>query len=72
MNPWAEPFEKFFSEYSEQALMFIKKSFQTTALVWIPSLGKKPDLQSGKNRFAMEKAIRSGLKNIALRAGLKG
>ena len=39
--------------------MFIKNSFQTTALIWIPSLGKKPDLQSGKNRFAMEKAIQT-------------
>ena len=54
--------------------MFIKNSFQTTALVWIPSLGKKPDLQSGKNRFAMEKAIqtRRFKENIALRAGWKG
>ena len=42
MNPWAEPFEKFLSEYSEQAPIFIKNSFQTTALVWILSLGKKP------------------------------
>ena len=56
MNPWAEPFERNFNEHSEQALMFIKNSFQTTALTWILSLGKKPDLQSGKNRFAMEKA----------------
>ena len=57
MNPWAEPFERNFNEHSEQALMSIKNSFQTTALTWIQSLGKKPDLQSGKNRFAMEKAI---------------
>ena len=49
MNPWAEPFERNFicplkgilSEHSEQALMFIKNSFQTTALTWILSLGKK-------------------------------
>ena len=32
MNPWAEPFEKNFFEHSEQALMFIKNSIQTTAL----------------------------------------
>ena len=32
MNPWAEPFEKNFFEHSEQALMFIQKSFQTTTL----------------------------------------
>ena len=57
MNPWAEPFERNFNEHSEQALMSIKNSFQTTALTWILSLGKKSDLQSGKNRFAMEKAI---------------
>ena len=56
--------------------MFIKNSFQTTALTWILSLGKKPDLLSGKNRFAMEKpsghfdhADRE--KNIALRDGLR-
>jgi len=29
------------SELSEQALRFIKNSFQTTALTWILSLGKK-------------------------------
>jgi len=29
------------SEHSEQALKFIKNSFQTTALTWILSLGKK-------------------------------
>jgi hypothetical protein len=29
------------SEHPEQALMFIKNSFQTTALTWILSLGKK-------------------------------
>ena len=55
MNPWAEPFEKIFFEHSEQAQMSIKNTFQTTALTWILSLRKKPDLQSGKNRFAMEK-----------------
>ena len=36
MNPWAEP-----SEHSEQAPTFIKNFFQTTALLWILSLGKK-------------------------------
>ena len=55
MNPWAEPFKGILSEHSEQALMFIKNSFQTTALVWILSLGKKLSLQLRKNRFAMEK-----------------
>jgi len=29
------------SEHTEQAPMFIKNSFQTTALTWILSLGKK-------------------------------
>ena len=37
--------------------MFIKILFKQLRWIWIPSLGKKPDLQSGKNRFAMEKAI---------------
>ena len=32
MNPWAEPFERNFNEHSEQALMSIKNSFQTTTL----------------------------------------
>ena len=59
MNPWAEPFERNFNEHSEQALMSIKNSFQTTALLWILSLGKKLSLQLRKNRFAMEKAIQT-------------
>ena len=37
-------------------MMFIENSFQTTALLWILSLGKKLSLQLRKNRFAMEKA----------------
>jgi len=36
-------------------------------LTWILSLGKKPDLQSGKNRFAMEKAIQTGYWTLDLR-----
>ena len=50
MNPWAGPLKGILSEHPEQALMFIENSFQTTALLWILSLGKKPDLLSGKNR----------------------
>ena len=41
MNPWAEPLKGILSEHSEQALMFIENSFQTTALTWILSLDKK-------------------------------
>jgi len=40
------------SEHSEQAPMFIKNSFQSTALTWILSLGKKLSLQLRKNRTA--------------------
>jgi hypothetical protein len=62
------------SEHSEQALMFIKNSFQTTALKWILSLGKKLSLQLRKNRTAcLIKSHPDGdLKNVALRAGFKG
>ena len=56
MNPWAGPLKGILSEHPEQALMFIENSFQTTALTWILSLGKKLSLQLRKNRFAMEKA----------------
>ena len=35
------PLKGILSEHPEQALMFIKNSFQTTALTWILSLGKK-------------------------------
>ena len=47
------------SEYSEQALMFIKNSFKTTALGMdsIP-WGKAKFSEFGKNRFAMEKTCR--------------
>ena len=55
-------------------MMFIENSFQTTALTWILSLGKKLSLQLRKNRFAMEKPSghfdhADGEKNIALCAG---
>jgi hypothetical protein len=48
------------SEHSEQAPIFIKNSFQTTALIWILSLWKKPNSPSlGKTALrAMEKAMR--------------
>ena len=49
------PLKGILSEHSEPALMFIKNSFQTTALTWILSLGKKLSLQLRKNRFTMEK-----------------
>ncbi len=51
-----------------------KNLFKQLRWIWILSLGKKPDLQSGKNRFAMEKVIRTRRfkENIALRAGWKG
>jgi len=62
------------SEHPEQALMVINNSFQTTALTWILSLGKKLSLQLRKNRTAcLGKSHPDGdLKNIALRAGFKG
>ena len=72
MNPWAEPFERNFNEHSEQALMSIKILFKQLRWTWIQSLRKKPDLQSGKNRFAMEKAIRTGYWTLDLRCQTLG
>ena len=49
------------SEHPEQALMLIKNSFQTTALTWILSLGKKLSLQLRKNRTACLVKSHAGL-----------
>ena len=50
------PLKGILSEHSEQAPIFIKNSFQTTALIWILSLWKKPNSPSlGKTADAMEK-----------------
>ena len=66
------------SEHTEQAPMFIKNSFQTTALTWILSLGKKFKLSEFEEKpLTLWKKLSTwischsdeGLKNIALRAG---
>ena len=48
------PLKGILSEHPEQALMFIKNSFQTTALTWILSLGKK----LGKRQSKIAKKLR--------------
>ena len=68
MNPWAEPFERNFNEHSEQALMSIKNSFQTTTLDMDSIPWEKAKFSEfGKNRFAMEKAIQTGYWTLDLR-----
>ena len=49
------------SEHSEQAPIFIKNSFQSTALIWILSLGKKFKLYEfeEKPRCALIKKLQS-------------
>ena len=70
MNPWAEPFERILSEHSEQALMFIENSFQTTALIGFYPLRKSPPLRCGeKPHCVLYKKPSGRFENIALRAG---
>jgi hypothetical protein len=40
--------KEFLSEHSEQALMFIENSFQTTALIGFYPLRKSPPLRCGE------------------------
>ena len=47
------PLKGILSEHPEQALMSIKNSFQTTALTWILSLGKKFKLSEFEEKTAL-------------------